>query len=251
MLGHFGALAPGDAFPKAKAAALRALEIDETFAGVHFSLGVVRLLYDWDFPGAEAEIQRGLQLAPNDANGHFAYGEWLTAMGRFEEAVVELERALDLDPLSSPIGANLASAYAFVRQYDRAFAQIRKTVELDPSFIAAQSLLAVLLSRAGYFEGAVAEVEKFLSDSSPEKRIHLIDDLINEITEEFQTTTVIVTHDMNSVMGIGDHIIFLHQGKKWWEGNNQTILDTNNKELLDFVYAANFLKKTNPNKNLK
>jgi Flp pilus assembly protein TadD len=70
---------------------------------------------------------------------------------------------LDLDPLSSPIGANLASAYCFVHQYDRGLAQIRKTVELDPSFIAAQSLLALLLSRAGYFEGAIAEVKKFLS----------------------------------------------------------------------------------------
>jgi serine/threonine protein kinase/Flp pilus assembly protein TadD len=163
MLGHFGTLAPADAFPKAKAAALRALEIDETFAGVHFSLGVVRLLYDWDWSGAETEIQRGLQLAPNDAAGHFAYGEWLTAMGRFEEAIVELERALDLDPLSSPISANLASAYSFVSQYDRALEQIRKTVELDPSFFAAQALLALLLSRAGYFEDAVAEAQKCLS----------------------------------------------------------------------------------------
>jgi non-specific serine/threonine protein kinase len=163
MLGHFGTLAPSDAFPKAKAAALRALEIDETFAGVHFSLGVVRLLYDWDWSGAETEIQRGLQLAPNDAGGHFAYGEWLTAMGRFEEAIVELERALDLDPLSSPISANLASAYCFVSQYDRALEQIRKTVELDPSFFAAQGLLALLLSRAGYFEDAVTEAQKCLS----------------------------------------------------------------------------------------
>ncbi len=77
----------------------------------------------------------------------FVYGEWLTAMGRFEEAVVELERALDFDPLSSPISANLAAAYCFVRQYHRALEQIRKTVELDPSFIAAQALHAVL-SRA-------------------------------------------------------------------------------------------------------
>jgi serine/threonine protein kinase/tetratricopeptide (TPR) repeat protein len=170
MLGHFGTLAPADAFPKAKAAALRALEIDETFAGVHFSLAVVHLLYDLDWSGAETEIQRGLQLAPNDAGGHFVYGEWLTAMGRFEEAVVELERALDLDPLSSPISANLASAYCFVRQYDRAVEQIRKTVELDPSFIAAQALLAVLLSRAGYFDDAVAEAQKCFSLPGSELR---------------------------------------------------------------------------------
>ena len=163
MLGFFGALDPAEAFPKAKAAALRALEIDETVAGVHFSLGVVHLLYDWDFSGAETEIQRGLQLAPNDAAGHFVYGEWLTAMGRFEEAVVELERALDFDPLSSPISANLAAAYCFLRQYDRALEQIRKTVELDPSFIAAQALHAVLLARAGYFDHAVAEAQKCFS----------------------------------------------------------------------------------------
>jgi serine/threonine protein kinase/Flp pilus assembly protein TadD len=163
MLGHFGALAAADAFPKAKAAALRALEIDETSAGAHFSLAVVHLLHDWDWSGAETEIQTGLQLAPNDAAGHFAYGEWLTAMGRFEDAIVELERALDLDPLSSPISANLASAYSFVRQYDRALEQIRKTIELDPSFVAAQTLLALLLARAGYFDDAVAEAQKCLS----------------------------------------------------------------------------------------
>jgi serine/threonine protein kinase/Flp pilus assembly protein TadD len=170
MLGFFGALAPAEAFPNAKTAALRALEIDETFAGVHFSLGVVHLLYDWDWAGAEIEIQRGLELAPNDAGGHFAYGEWLTAMGRSEEAVVELERALDFDPLSSPISANLASAYCFVRQYDRALEQIRKTVELDPSFIAAQALLAVLLARAGYFDDAVAEAQKCFSLPGSELR---------------------------------------------------------------------------------
>jgi tetratricopeptide (TPR) repeat protein len=84
-------------------------------------------------------------------------------MGRFEDAIVELERALDLDPLSSPISANLASAYSFVRQYDRALEQIRKTIELDPSFVAAQTLLALLLARAGYFDDAVAEAQKCLS----------------------------------------------------------------------------------------
>jgi len=70
----------------------------------------------------------------------------------------------------------------------------------------------------------------------------LIDDLINELTEEYQMTTVIVTHDMNSVMGIGDHIIFLHQGKKWWEGTNHEIAHTDNKELNDFVFASKFMR---------
>ena len=70
----------------------------------------------------------------------------------------------------------------------------------------------------------------------------LIDDLINELTEEYQMTTVVVTHDMNSVMGIGDHIIFLHNGKKWWEGTNHEIAHTDNKELNDFVFASKFMR---------
>jgi phospholipid/cholesterol/gamma-HCH transport system ATP-binding protein len=70
----------------------------------------------------------------------------------------------------------------------------------------------------------------------------LIDDLISEITQDFQTTTVIVTHDMNSVMGIGDHIIFLHNGEKWWEGTNHEIAHTDNKELNAFVFASKFMQ---------
>ncbi|MDB5029524.1 ATP-binding cassette domain-containing protein [Mucilaginibacter sp.] len=70
----------------------------------------------------------------------------------------------------------------------------------------------------------------------------LIDDLINDLTEEYQMTTVIVTHDMNSVMGIGDHIIFLHNGEKWWEGSNKEIAKTDNKELNEFVFASKFMQ---------
>ena len=70
----------------------------------------------------------------------------------------------------------------------------------------------------------------------------LIDDLIAELTEEYSITTVVVTHDMNSVMGIGDHIIFLHNGQKWWEGSNKEIAKTDNKELNDFVFASKFMQ---------
>jgi phospholipid/cholesterol/gamma-HCH transport system ATP-binding protein len=70
----------------------------------------------------------------------------------------------------------------------------------------------------------------------------LIDNLINEITEEYNITTVIVTHDMNSVMGIGDHILFLNNGEKWWEGSKEEIAHTNNKELNEFVFASKFMR---------
>ena len=71
----------------------------------------------------------------------------------------------------------------------------------------------------------------------------VIDQLISELTKELNTTTIINTHDMNSVMEIGEQIVFLHKGKKWWEGNNQNILDTDNKELNDFIFASKFLEK--------
>jgi serine/threonine protein kinase/Flp pilus assembly protein TadD len=163
MLGYFGVLAPADSFPKARAAALRAVQIDEMDAGSHVELGLVRLFYDWDWKGAEAEIQRGLNLAPNDAAGHFAYGAWLLAMRRYEEGILELQRALDLNPLSSPISGFLAGAYKQARQYERALEQCRQTVELDPSFTAAQALLASLLALMGRGEEAVAQAQKCVS----------------------------------------------------------------------------------------
>lgn len=102
---------------------------------------------------------------------------------------------------------------------------------------------------------AIASNPKYLFCDEPNSGLDpktsiIIDELIHELTVEFNMTTVIITHDMNSVMQIGENVMFLYQGKKWWEGDKQTILSANNKELLDFVYAANFLKKTNPNKNL-
>ncbi|MBS1646191.1 MAG: ATP-binding cassette domain-containing protein [Bacteroidetes bacterium] len=77
----------------------------------------------------------------------------------------------------------------------------------------------------------------------------VIDELIHELTVYFNMTTVVITHDMNSVVQIGEHVMFLYQGKKWWEGDKNTILTADNKELLDLVYAAEFFKKKNPNKN--
>jgi len=102
---------------------------------------------------------------------------------------------------------------------------------------------------------AIASNPKYLFCDEPNSGLDpktsiIIDELIHELTVEFNMTTVIITHDMNSVMQIGENVMFLYQGKKWWEGDKQTILTANNKELLDFVYAADFLKKTNPNKNL-
>jgi phospholipid/cholesterol/gamma-HCH transport system ATP-binding protein len=113
--------------------------------------------------------------------------------------------------------------------------------KLFPSELSGGMKKRVGIARAISMQPKYLFVDEPNSGLDPKTSI-LIDELINELTEEYQITTVIVTHDMNSVMGIGDHIIFLHQGKKWWEGSNHEIAHTDNKELNDFVFASKFMR---------
>jgi len=113
--------------------------------------------------------------------------------------------------------------------------------KLYPSELSGGMKKRVGIARAISMQPKYLFVDEPNSGLDPKTSI-LIDELINELTEEYQITTVIVTHDMNSVMGIGDHIIFLHQGKKWWEGSNHEIAHTDNKELNDFVFASKFMR---------
>ncbi len=100
---------------------------------------------------------------------------------------------------------------------------------------------------------AIAMNPKYLFVDEPNSGLDpktsiVIDDLIQELTEEYKTTTIVVTHDMNSVMGIGENIIFLHEGQKWWEGSNKEISNTDNQELNDFVFASKFMRALQKNK---
>jgi phospholipid/cholesterol/gamma-HCH transport system ATP-binding protein len=113
--------------------------------------------------------------------------------------------------------------------------------KLFPSELSGGMKKRVGIARAISMQPKYLFVDEPNSGLDPKTSI-LIDELINELTEEYQITTVIVTHDMNSVMGIGDNIIFLHQGKKWWEGSNHEIAHTDNKELNDFVFASKFMR---------
>ena len=121
--------------PQARQAANRALKLDETLAAAHVSLGYVKTLYDWDWRGAEREFKRALQLSPGDADGHFAYSvTYLTPLGRLDEALTEIQRALALDPLSPYKITAAGMIYSDRREYDRAVEQYRKAIELDPKF---------------------------------------------------------------------------------------------------------------------
>jgi len=134
-LGVFGWTAARQAMPQARQAANRALQLDETLAAAHVSLGYVKALYDWDWPGAQHEFERALQLSPGDADAHFAYSvTYLTPRGRLDEALAEIQRALALDPLSPYKITAAGMIFTYRREYDRAVEQYRKAIELDPTF---------------------------------------------------------------------------------------------------------------------
>jgi serine/threonine-protein kinase len=125
---------PSEAFPKAKEAAAKALQLEPTLAEAHASMAYVLNYYDWDRPGAEREFKRSLELDPNDAAAHHAYGRFLASMGRVDEARAELGRAQELDPLSLGIQSNVGMVSYFARQYEDALRQLQKVLELDPKF---------------------------------------------------------------------------------------------------------------------
>jgi tetratricopeptide (TPR) repeat protein len=126
-----------EAAPKAKAAAMKALEIDVTLAEAHTSLGLVKLNFEWDWQGAEKEFKRALELNPNCVVAHHWYSHYLIAMGRIEESLAVSKRALELDPLDLEINVHLTWHYYFARDYDRAIEQARRTLDLDSQFVEA------------------------------------------------------------------------------------------------------------------
>jgi TolB-like protein/DNA-binding winged helix-turn-helix (wHTH) protein len=134
ILGNFGALPPREAYPKAKAAAKKALEIDEGLSEAHSQLGWETFLYERDWTGAEREFRRAIELNPSNANARDGLAMYLAALGRLDGAVAEIRRARDLDPLSLVINGDLGMILFFARQYDQALDHLQKTREMDPSF---------------------------------------------------------------------------------------------------------------------
>jgi TolB-like protein len=158
----YSVMTPKEAYPRAKAAAMKALEIDESLGDAHTSLAHALWSYDWDWASAERENQRSLELNSNYATGHHWYSWFLELMGRHDEAVHEAQRALRLDPLSLAINTQLGVAYYYAREYRHAVEQLRKTLELDPRYPMAYIYLGQCLDQLEEFEGAIAEFEKGL-----------------------------------------------------------------------------------------
>ena len=152
---------PQDYYPKAIAAAKKALELDDTLAEAHTTLGLALWYYDFDFSQANREFQRAIELNPNYATAHQQYGNnTLSALGRFDDAIAEGKRAVALDPLSLVINADLGMNFYFARRYEESAAQLRKTLEMDPGYYYAHVDLGQVFAAQRNLEGAISEYEK-------------------------------------------------------------------------------------------
>src|SRR5260370_22066655 len=161
FLPGYTAGAPGDCYPKAMAAAKKALELDDTLAEAHTTLALAIWYSDFDFSQANREFQRAIELNPNYATGHQQYGNnTLSALGRFDEAIAEGKRAVELDPLSLVINADLGMNYYYARRYDEAITQLRKTLEMDPGYYYAHVNLGQVLAAKRAFGEAISEYQK-------------------------------------------------------------------------------------------
>jgi len=153
--------APQNEFmPKARAAALRAVELDKNLAEAHTSLALITENYDWDWQNAEKEYRLAIQLDPNYATAHHWYAEYLAHQGRFDEAFAESERARQLDPLSLIIATDDSAILYFSRQYDRAIAKFRSVLDMEPNFPRAHLLVFAYVEK-GMFADALADIEKW------------------------------------------------------------------------------------------
>jgi tetratricopeptide (TPR) repeat protein len=150
-------LPPRERMPKAKAAAIRALELDETLAEAHTSLARVLATYDWDFTKAEKEYLRAIELDPDYAIAHQWYGACLEVMGRRSEAIAERKQALELDPVSPTHNFSVGLAFYYARDYDRAIEQFQKALELDQNFPAVHIFLPAAYEQKGMYDKAIAE----------------------------------------------------------------------------------------------
>ncbi len=157
----FAVSPPQEAYPKAKAAAKKALELDETLAEAHAALGLTLLAYEWKAAESSKEFRRAIELNPNYATAHHWYGNQnLLYTGQFEEAIAEMKRAHELDPLSLVINTDLGDTYFYARQYDKAIEQLRKTIEMDQNFYYAHYELGMAYEMKGAYAEAIAQYQK-------------------------------------------------------------------------------------------
>ncbi|MGA7381932.1 MAG: tetratricopeptide repeat protein [Terriglobales bacterium] len=175
LLGWNSYLPPKEAFPKGKAAAITALQLDPDLAEAHNPLAALLWLHDWQWEQAQTEFKRSLELCPTYATANHWYAEYVMTMGRHGEAMARMKKSQDLDPLSLIINVAVGWAFYNARRYDEAIEQLRRTIELEPNYPVTYWILGLLLRKTGRYELAIAEGEKGvkLSGGSPLMRAAL------------------------------------------------------------------------------
>ena len=163
LLGLLAYLPPQQAFPGAKAAALKALELHDTLAEAHAALGQVKFIFDWDWVGSERAFKRALELNPNSVDALLNYTFYLILLGRFDEGIAANQRAIELDPLTPTTSLSLGWAYHKARRYDESIAQLRSTLALSPELSLAHLQLAGNYAAKQMYAEAIAEGEKALA----------------------------------------------------------------------------------------
>jgi len=166
---QYAVMTPKEALPKAKAAAVRALELDSALGEAHNSLAFCLDGFDWNFEAAGEEFRRAIELNPGYATAYHWYAWHLSLLGRYEEAIAEMRKAKNLDPLSLIISADLAELLVIAHQYDESILESRKTIEMDPNFALAHSQLGQAYLQKEMLDEAIAEMQRAvqLSGGSP------------------------------------------------------------------------------------
>lgn len=169
LLGSYGVEPAEQAYPSAKSAALRALALDDSLSEAHASLGMISFYYEWDWPKAEREFRRAIELNPNYPMGHAWYAVSLAATGRHDEALEQIRRSHELDPISLIINTEVGRVYYLTRKYDEAATEYRRVIELDPNFARAHTRLGMTYVAQGKFAEAIAqfEIAQRLSGTDP------------------------------------------------------------------------------------
>jgi len=169
LLADYGYLSSNEAYPKVRAAAEKALKMDDTLAGVYTCLGGVKFRYDWDWAGAERDFKRAIELDPNYAYAHANYSLYLSNMGRHDEAIKEAKRGLESDPLSLDINNTLGWILHEARQYDHQIEILQNLLEIDQNNWLAHSNLALAYAEKGMYNKAIVEVKKAIKLSGNNK----------------------------------------------------------------------------------
>jgi eukaryotic-like serine/threonine-protein kinase len=160
---------PNNVIPRAREAAARALALDSTVAEAHTSIGIIKMVFDWDWAGAEQEFDRAIALKPGDANAHLNRGRLLVATGRSDDGLADIRMARDLDPLNPFVSAQLAWFLYYARRHEQALAQLRQAMSADPQYGMFHFMHGLMLEQTGDHAGAVTALEKAMEvDANPE-----------------------------------------------------------------------------------